>query len=138
MNNKKVLIICAVILAFAPVFAYLYTMPSQWLTYDKEVSLLNVINFENNKEVTLDGKDSINEIVALITDTKTHKRVLFSDEEGYADADSGYLITVRYSDGSFCELKYSFLKGGLVYAKGNMLCVGKNERLIELLSHITE
>lgn len=138
MKNKKVIIGIAVLISLL-VSSYFYTLPSEWLPHtDKEISSLAVINFQNGKEITVEEKEISDEIIGIITDTKTHKRVLFLDEEGYSDADSGYLITVNYSDGSSAELKYSFLKGGLMYAKGNMLCVGKNERLIVLLSDLTE
>ena len=138
MKNKKVIIGIAVLISLL-VSSYFYTLPSEWLPHtNKEISSLAVINFQNGKEITVEEKEISDEIIGIITDTKTHKRALFLDEEGYSDADSGYLITVNYSDGSFSELKYSFLKGGLVYAKGNMLCVGKNEKLTVLLSDLTE
>ncbi len=134
-NRKKKIAVAFLILCALFGSWFLYSMPSAWISGDKnEIASVKIYGFNEYSKITLTDTNTIEEFVSLISNTRTKIRIPFADEEMYDESDSGYLITVQYKDGINENVSYSFIHNGFQLRTGSCITISfPNYRIFDFI-----
>lgn len=135
MSKKKITAIVSVVLVFVilAVSAIVYTRPSAWIKNpDKEIAFITLEEFTEYKKVNVSSPEKINELITEIKKTRTKKRIFINEHERADRSDSGFLITINYTDGTSENVGYSFIHNGITK---NVCYYSHNNSHDELVSY---